>query len=84
MKHRYWALAKVIIKKTWLDIIFTAFWAMILLGIYELFFDLWKAGIIEDPIWSEVYGGLHHLYFFHIVLILCWYFLRVKALIKSL
>lgn len=57
-----------------IDQLFGIFWGITLLGTFELFFNLWKVGAVDHPIWSTLFGFPipHHLYLVEFVLLVIW------------
>lgn len=71
--------------KSWPDLAFGIVWAATLISLFQLFYELSSAGLVSHPIWSEVFGfpWFHHAYYFHILSLIIWIFMRKKILLQT-
>ena len=56
------------------DCLFAGCWAALLLSVFEMFWDMYEAGLVSSPFWSDYLGGPcpHHVYFLLVALLILW------------
>lgn len=81
MNRRLQVLARLLLP----DVVFLILWGMMLVGVFELFWDAYVAGAVIHPIWGTLVPWLpHHMYLVHGAMLVSWFSVRGFMFLRTL